>query len=471
MRTIAHREPSRTASGSVSRASPGDAETAPLLTLAERQAAGADLRGAVPRHRHAEWMSPAHRADPVAILIEQGRQRIPELLPIRYDRMRASPLAFLRGAAAVMAADLAETPVSGLRVQACGDCHLANFGSYATPEGLPVFDINDFDETLPAPFEWDVKRLATSLVLAGREDGMAEDECRMLAADAAHAYCSELSALAELPPLVAWSARIDLQQAIGAIGAGKARARAEKRLHARLHSAEGQYGLIDNSGPVPRLREKPPLVVRLSGHDDAVRQAFARYPVTLAPERRSLLQRYRLQDVIFKVVGVGSVGTFCAIGLFTTADGQPLLLQIKQAQASVLVPYAGASDYSNQGERVVTGQRTMQAASDLFLGWTLMPEDGRMFYVRRLKDARLAEIGSQIEAESLPAYAALCGRTLGRAHARSGDAAMLAGYLGRGNRFAEAVAEFGMLYADRTQSDWRLFEDAIATGRIKAAPG
>ncbi len=202
-----------------------------------------------------------------------------------------------------------------------------------------------------------------------------------------------------------------------------------------------------------------------------MRQAFARYPDTLAPERSGLLQRYRLQDVIFKVVGVGSVGTFCAIGLFVTADEQPLLLQIKQAQASVLAPYAGASDYENHGERVVTGQRMMQAASDLFLGWTRMPEDGRQFYVRRLKDARLAAVGSQIEAESLPAYAALCGRTLGRAHARSGDAATLSGYLGRGRRFAEAVAEFGMLYADRTQSDWRLFEEAIGSGRIEARAG
>ncbi len=372
-------------------------QTGILLTVAERNSSGAARRRAVPRHRHAEWMSPPDRDDPVGILIEQGQQRIPELLPIRYGRMRASSLAFLRGAAAIMAADLARTPMSGLRVQACGDCHLANFGSYATPEGQPVFDINDFDETLPAPFEWDIKRLATSLVLAGREDGLPETDCRALAADAVQAYCAELTTLAPLPPLAAWSARIDLQQAIAAIDAGKARARAQKRLRARLRSAEGQFGLIDSSGPKPRLRETPPLVVRLSGHDDAVRDAFARYTDTLAPERRSLLQRYRLQDVIFKVVGVGSVGTFCAIGLFVTADDQPLLLQIKQAQASVLAPYAGASKYENQGERVVTGQRTMQAASDLFLGWTRMQGDGRQFYVRQLKDARLAAVGLQIE--------------------------------------------------------------------------
>ncbi len=227
---------------------PGPTDAA-LPTLRERKAAGAARRSTVPRHRHAEWMSPPDRADPVAVLIEQGRQRIPELLPIRYGRMRASPLAFLRGGAAIMAADLAATPIAGLRVQSCGDCHLANFGSYATPEGQPVFDINDFDETLPAPFEWDIKRLATSLVLAGREDGLPDSGCRALAADAGHAYCDELAALADLPPLAAWSIRIDLPQAMGAIGAGKARARAEKRLRARLRSAEGQYGLIDSSGP------------------------------------------------------------------------------------------------------------------------------------------------------------------------------------------------------------------------------
>ena len=434
----------------------------------ERHHAGVALRSMVARHRHAEWMAASSRADPVGILIQQGRQRIPELLPMRYARMRGSPLAFLRGAAAVMAADLATTPTSGLRVQSCGDCHLANFGSYATPEGLAVFDINDFDETLPAPFEWDIKRLATSLVLAGREDGMSEGDSRRLAQEAVQAYCAEMAALAELPPLDAWSARIDLEEAIGSMDTSKARARAGKHLRARLRSAGQQYGLIDDSGPVPRLREKPPLVMRLPSHDEAVREAFARYPDTLSPERRDLLRRYKLQDVIFKVVGVGSVGTFCAIGLYVTADGQPLLLQIKQAQESVLAPYAGASDYANQGERVVTGQRIMQAASDLFLGWTRMPTDGRQFYVRRLKDARLAAVGSQIEAESLPAYAVLCGRTLGRAHARSGDAATLSGYVGRGRRFAAAVAEFATLYADRTEADFTLFEEAIEAGRLHA---
>ena len=446
--------------------------TAPSVaerSIAERHHAGVALRSVVSRQRHAGWTAAPGRTDPVGILIQQGRQRIPELEPVRYARMRASPLAFLRGAAAIMAADLATTPISGLRVQSCGDCHLANFGSYATPEGLAVFDINDFDETLPAPFEWDIKRLATSLVLAGREDSMSDGDSRGVAEAAVQAYCAEMAALAALPPLDAWSARIDLEEAIEAIDTGKARTRAEKQLRARLRSAEDHYGLIDDSGPVPRLREKPPLVMRLSNHDEAVREALARYPDTLSPELRNLLQRYRLQDVIFKVVGVGSVGTFCAIGLYVTADGQPLLLQIKQAQESVLAPYAGASDYANQGERVVTGQRIMQAASDLFLGWTRMPTDGRQFYVRRLKDSRLAAVGSQIEAESLPAYAALCGRTLGRAHARSGDPATLSGYVGRGRRFAAVMAEFATLYADRTEADFALFEEAIESGRIHAA--
>ena len=455
---------------------PGHVE--PLISRSERYAAGKLLRQTTRRQAHATWDPPPDRADPVAVLEAQATRRIPELLPIRYGRMSASPLAFLRGAAAVMAADLASTSATGLRVQSCGDCHLANFGSYATPEGLPVFDINDFDETLPAPFEWDVKRLASSLVLSCREGGFRERDCRHLALQATLAYQHEICRLACLSPLQAWSTRINLLDAIDRMDDHHARRRTRSRLDEQLRSASAQYGLLDTASPTLRMREKPPLVARLPEHDDLTREAFARYAVTLSPERRLLLDRYRLKDVMFKVVGLGSVGTFCAIGLFATADDEPLMLQIKEAQRSVLEPFAGASGYRAAGERVVVGQRVMQAASDIFLGWAQSgdphrSEDvavpGRHFYVRRLKDARLAAVGTQIAQDGMKDYARLCGRTLGRAHGRSADLVQLAGYLGRGHGFARAVADFAALYADRTELDWRLFTRAIETGRLKAS--
>ncbi len=448
----------------------------PLLTRVERHAAGKMRRRTVARQTQSAWVAPPDRADPVGVLEAQGASRIAELLPVRYGRMRVSPLAFLRGAAAIMAADLADTPSAGFVVQSCGDCHLANFGSYATAEGVPVFDINDFDETLPAPFEWDVKRLAASLVLAGREAGLGTAACGRLAAHAVRAYAQEVGRLARQSPLAAWGARIDLLEAIETIADHAARRRARTALQQRLRGADDHFGLIDTGRHAPRLREKPPLVVRLPARETASRQAFARYVATLSAERRMLLERYRLQDVVFKVVGVGSVGTFCAIGLFATADGEPLLLQIKEAQRSVLEPFAGRSSFEQAGERVVTGQRVMQAASDLFLGWTraggqaraTVAATGRQFYVRHLKDARLAAFGAEIEQGGLAEYAALCGRTLGRAHGRSADLAGLSGYLGHARGFAEAVAEFAQRYADQTERDWALFTTAIADGRIAA---
>ncbi len=444
---------------------------APPLPRAERYAAGRARRHAVGRQAHAAWQAAPDRANPVAVLEAQGATRIAELLPVRYARMRASPLAFLRGGAAIMAADLADTPSAGFVVQSCGDCHLANFGSYASAEGVPVFDINDFDETLPAPFEWDVKRLATSLVLAGREGGLGAGACERLAIRAVRAYAQEVARLAALSPLAAWGRRIDLPEAIETIADHRARRRARLALQQRLGRADDHFGLIDSGAPAPRLREKPLLVMRLPAHETASRQAFARYVATLPAERRMLLERYRLQDVVFKVVGVGSVGTFCAIGLFTTADGEPLLLQIKEAQRSVLEPFAGRSAFDQAGERVVTGQRVMQAASDLFLGWTRAGGQardtpaaaGRQFYVRHLKDARLAAVGAEIEQDGLAEYAALCGHTLGRAHARSADLAGLAGYLGHGRGFAEAIAAFARRYADQTERDWALFTEGQRT--------
>jgi uncharacterized protein (DUF2252 family) len=312
----------------------------------DRRQVGAALRHDVPRSAQAEWIPPADRVDPVGILMEQGNSRIQELLPIRYGRMRADPFAFLRGAAAVMAADLARTPSTGIRMQACGDAHLGNFGSYATPEGSPVFDINDFDETLPAPFEWDVKRLATSLVVSGRVAQYSKKASRKLALTAARAYREYMAELAALPPVIAWNRRIDLAKAIADIDQPKVRDAVEKRLARVLESGAKHFGLAAKQDGRVHIPEKPPLVYHLSKHDLPARKAFASYAETLQEDRRVLLHRHTLRDVAFKAVGVGSVGTFCAIGLLTAGDGSPLLLQIKEAQESVLAPFAGASDYA-----------------------------------------------------------------------------------------------------------------------------
>jgi len=434
----------------------------------ERQKAGTALRREVPRSAHSEWVPPVDRRDPVEILIEQGRSRIQELLPVRYGRMRTDPFAFLRGAAAVMASDLATTPTTNIRMQACGDAHLNNFGTYATPDGLPVFDINDFDETLPAPFEWDLKRLATSLVVAGRVAQYSGKAARGLASGSARSYREHMTALARLPPVESWNRHVDLARAIAHIDEPKVRAAVEKRLAQTLDSGSKHFGLVEETDGKVHIRENLPLVYHLSAHALPAHKAFVSYAETLEEDRRVLLHRYTLRDVAFKAVGVGSVGTFCAIGLLTAGHGSPLLLQIKEAQESVLARFAGASRYSHHGERVVVGQRMMQAATDIFLGWTREPIDERHFYVRRLKDSRLADIGTRLEA-ALPFYASLCGRTLARAHARAGDPAMVSGYLGNGTTFEEAIAEFATAYADQTEKDWTSFVAAIKAGRIVAA--
>jgi uncharacterized protein (DUF2252 family) len=446
----------------------GERPSTAIQSPDERRQAGAAVRREVPRSAHSEWVLPSDRPDPVETLIKQGRSRTQELLPIRYGRMRANPFAFLRGAAAVMAADLAHTPSTNIRMQSCGDAHLNNFGTYATQDGVPVFDINDFDETLPAPFEWDLKRLATSIVVAARVAQYSGKAARGLVLDAARSYREHMEALASLSPVDAWNRHVDLARAIAHIDEPKVRAVVEKRLAQVLESGSKHFDLVEKKEGRLHIREKPPLVYHLNAHALPAHKAFASYAKTLQEDRRVLLHRYALQDVAFKAVGVGSVGTFCAISLLTAGDGSPLLLQIKEAQESVLAPFAGASAYINHGERVVIGQRMMQAAPDMFLGWTRQPIGGRHFYIRRLKDSRLADIGTRLET-TLPFYASLCGRTLARAHARAGDPVMVSGYVGNGSAFEQAITEFAMAYADQTEKDWNSFLAAIKEGRIVAA--
>jgi uncharacterized protein (DUF2252 family) len=426
-----------------------------MQTELMRREAGAAVRSHLARSRHAEWAPPAGRQSPVEILAEQGKSRIQELLPIRYERMRASAFAFLRGAAAIMAADLGSQPHTGLRVQLCGDAHLANFGSYASPEGNPVFDVNDFDETFPGPFEWDIKRLATSFYVNGQDHGERDPDCRALALRCVRHYRRHMQHLAGLAPLDAWNSKIDMRQAIEAIEPPKLRRRLEKRLSAAMDASEAHYNLVDEDKTIIKDGGN---IRHTDTYEAAIDAAFAAYPATLQPQYTDLVSRYALADRALKIVGIGSVGTLCAIGLFASGDGAPLLLQVKQAQDSVLAPFAGGPPAKCPGERVVTGQRRLQAQSDIFLGWTKKPIDNRFFYVRRLKDTRLANVGATLEADMLPFAAGLCGRTLARAHGRAGDAAMLAGYMGDGEVFDEAVTQFAESYAKQNAEDYDTFK-------------
>jgi uncharacterized protein (DUF2252 family) len=424
---------------------------------------------------HGEWSPPSDREDPVAILAAQGAGRLAEFLPLRTERMRASAFAYLRGSAAVMAADLATQPQSGLTVQLCGDAHLANFGSYASPEGTPVFDVNDFDETFPGPFEWDLKRLATSLVLSGREAGFSNRDCRSLAARSARHYRKHMTRLSGLSPLAAWQSTIDLRAAIAAIDHHRLRRRLEKRLQHSLQASLAHYDLVDTVDGRLVIRERGTTRHRpeYAATIDAALQA---YTSSLLPHYADLVGRYQLVDRAMKVVGIGSVGTFCAIGLFASAGGAPLLLQVKQAQTSVLQRALNApASAMSAGQRVVTGQRRMQAQTDIFLGWTPGPVDGREFYVRRLKDSRLANIGAAIEADMLPFTAALCGRTLARAHGRTTEAALIARAITDpddvgGEAFDQAIASFAISYADQTERDFTAFCRAADAGAF-SPPG
>jgi uncharacterized protein (DUF2252 family) len=445
-----------------------------LRPMMERRQAGHDLRRLVPRGQHAAWQPPTDRRDPLDILIETSRHRISSLLPIRYGRMQKSPFAFLRGSAAIMAADLASTPTSGIWVQSCGNCHLANFGIYAALDGTPVFDVIDFDETLPAPFEWDLKRLATSVAVDARGRGMSDRACRHLARTVVTAYRQHMAKLMRLGPWRAWWSRVDAIEALHGIADTKLRQRELRHLRETADAQhKGYRRLLEQRRSGWHIRTQPPRIPGFPIPDDdtfevLARTAFEAYKLSQPEERGALLDRYRLADVAFKVVGVGSVGTFCAIGLFTDRDDATLLLQLKEAQQSVLARYAAPSVYVDQGQRVVTGQRIMQGEQDVFLGWTKEQRSDQFCYVRELKDPRLAAVGEAIADAALPFYVALCGTTLARAHARSGDAARIAGYMGSGDTFDAAIADFAMAYGVQVESDWRVLVEAIRSGFIEA---
>ena len=439
----------------------------PLRDVEARRAAGRARRGKVPRSSHAGLSISRKGRDVVAMLEASNRGRVPSLVPIRYGRMLHSPFAFLRGAAAVMAYDLARTPISGIAVQACGDAHLMNFGGFATPERHLVFDINDFDETLRGPWEWDLKRLAASITVAGRHLGFSKRRNADATRAAVAGYREQIALYAPMRALEVWYQRIDATQVVelhfNSLG--------RKTLDAPPHPVTEHLfpKLTEAVGETRQIKEEPPLVFRPRKGDRTVtdiRRLLAHYRATLNPDRRKLLERFELADVAFKVVGIGSVGTRCAVALLMAGDDDSLFLQFKEARRSVLEPYAGRSQYRNHGERVVEGQRLMQAASDMFLGWSSDPSLRVDFYVRQLRDCKTAANIDTMDYPHLVDYARHCGAALARAHAKAGDAAAISGYIGKSEALDGALMRFATAYADQTENDFEMLKAAAENGRI-----
>lgn len=439
-------------------------------TRAERHAKGKSLRKLTPRGAHARLLGPSER-DATALLAGQNATRLPSLVPVRMQLMAENPFAFLRGAALVMAHDLQWQPVAGVKTQACGDCHVMNFGAFATPEDNIIFDINDFDETLPGvDFTVDLKRLTTSVAVAAAQQGFSRDKRRDLAALAARAYRKKMDSLSFLSPLEIFRARVDLQKETK-----KFRDAGLRRKIAELISRARGEGLDrDENFPTPAesgapiIADKAPRLFHFARESDAGRgfdpiEDLTLYRARLAPSIHRLLDHYRLSDVVFKAVGVGSVGTYCYAALYMSGDLEPLLLQIKEASPSVLEILNETPAFSGpQGQRVVEGQRQLQAASDVFLGWCEDAASGRHYYVRHLKNRRLAEVGDIAEGDALADYAKLCGKTLAHSHARSGDPALISGYIGEGDAFDDAIARFALAYEERNAADFEHFRRANA---------
>ncbi len=462
--------------------------TTPLGSVsspAERRRLGREARRALPRGDHARWQPAADRPDPVELLRAGDPDRAPELVPIRYGRMSVSPFAYFRGSAAVMAADLATLPHTAVTTQLCGDAHLSNFGLFASPERTLLFDINDFDETLPGPFEWDVKRLAASFVIAARDAGFDARGGRDAALAAVRSYRERMLSYAEMSELEVWYSRVaadDLQGEIGSLAKGKVARRAERNARAteaKARTRDSLQAFNKLTRVVDGRREivdDPPLVVHLPLEQQElrriVRQGYVDYRKTLPDDRRVLLERFTMVDLAQKVVGVGSVGTICLIGLLVGRSGEdPLFLQVKEAGPSVLEPYLGRSRHANCGHRVVAGQRLMQAASDIFLGWIRgAGAQHRDFYWRQLRDMKGSFEGARVAA-GLALYGAACGWALARAHARAGDPVVIATYLGRSDRFERALVDFAEAYADQMERDFELLTAAIARGAVPAETG
>ncbi len=442
---------------------------------------GRSRRAAVPRRSHAAWTAAADRPDVIDTLAASNEGRIPELVPIRIGRMLGSPFAFLRGSAAVMATDLAGSPTTGSPVQLCGDAHLANFGVFASRERRLVFDVNDFDETDRGPWEWDVKRLAASVVVASRENGFSESTNADMARIVAWQYRKWMRRYAGMRALQVWYAAIPIESIIERVERARAAVGGRPGIEISMEEARRKDHMaalgklsVHAPGGGWLIRDRPPLLQRLAD-DDPSRAALAYlrdgYLRSLAPDRRLLVERHHLVDVALKVVGVGSVGTRCYIALFAGPAGGPLVLQVKEARESVVAPFIGGRRWRHQGERVVTGQRIMQAVSDSFLGWTKSPITGTEYYVRQLHDMKYGVDIAGLRAPGMRLYAEVCAWALARAHARSGNPAEIAGYLGPGGVFDKAIASFAVAYADQTERDHATLVAAVTSGRLAAETG
>ena len=485
-------------------------------SVSDRKAKGLEAQDQAPVSSHTKWSPAADRPDPVALLGEQDKTREQDLVPVRHGRMMVSPFTFYRGAATVMAADLAGTPVAGLEVQLCGDAHLSNFGLFASPERLLLFDLNDFDETLPGPFEYDVKRMAASFTVAGRNNGFTKADTRAATLASVRAYREAMAGFAQMGTMDIWYAHLDEDEVMAtirrAVAATKQEAQAakkakrkkaekrdvreeelEKRAEKRAGKIAGKARTRDSLQALSKLGEQvnggyrivsqPPIIVPLRDlagtyglsadeAEQAIHEQFRAYRQTLQADRRHLLERFEIIDAARKVVGVGSVGTRCFIVLLQGRDAQdPLFLQVKEATASVLEPYVGKSRYRQHGERVVQGQRMMQAASDIYLGWTKGVDVSRHFYWRQLRDMKGSADPETMAPVGLTFYAGICGWTLARAHARSGDPVAIAEYLGESDAFDTSITDFSERYADQNERDYEKFVNAVKSGRLEAVEG
>jgi len=442
---------------------------------AERQSAGKKLRDACPRAAHAVWKAPAGRPDPVGLVLQADKGRLPELLPLRHGRMALSPFTFYRGSALNMAVDLSSTPAAGVRVQCCGDAHLGNFRGLGTPERRVIFAINDLDETLPAPWEWDLKRLAASFVVASRNNGLSDSTARDAVLACVRSYREHMAEFSEMNPLDLWYSTVDSEMLLATIDEPEFRKRGIKRME-KERTRRVEEDLFPTfkqaAGKALAIEDKLPTIFHWKVHKPGeihpdTQQAFALYRGSLAASTRTLLDRYELKDAAIKVVGVGSVGTACAVLLLTDGDGNPLVLQVKEARASVLEAYAGKSVFPNHGQRVVNGQRLMQPVSDIFLGWT-KTRRGRHFYMRQLRDIKIKLAVETFGKALMLLDAEWCGHTLALSHARSGDPVLISGYLGKGDAFDKAIETFSLAYTDQNDKDYEALKRAISSGKLKA---
>jgi uncharacterized protein (DUF2252 family) len=443
-------------------------------SYAERYAAGKALREKCPRNAHSAWRAPVNRPDAVELVLKAEIGRMPELLPLRHGRMVRSAFTFYRGAALTMASDLSSTPSTGIHVQCCGDAHLCNFGGFATPERRMLFAINDLDETHPAPWEWDVKRLAASFVVACRDRGIGDSAAKDVVMTCVRSYRDSMAEFSHLKTLELWYEAIWAKDLLAKADPA-IRQRMLKRIEKEQTRSAGEElfpKLVEHKGDIPVIKDQLPTIFHAEGHPPGeiqkiLKDAFFRYRATLPHSIQSLLDRYVLRDAAIKVVGVGSVGTNCWVLLFMAGDDDPLFLQVKEARASVLEPYTRATVFPNHGQRVVSGYRLMQTASDMFLGWT-QGAGGRHFFIRQLRDIKISVRVETFGRVEFGVYAAWCGRALALAHARSGQPAMLSGYMGKSEAFDQAVAAFSVGYADQNEKDHAALQRAIRTGKVKA---